>query len=383
MKHYYPLLLGLMATLLGLSACHSNNEPTPKGDRMVQVDSLGWWWQDQCPVDPSAASWQTSTDAIRLHFYGWNLDEDSLFTVTFPEQTNQYGRAMLAYTMCGWNKGPADWDMTTQILIQDKQSGEWYEFTRAITPYGGAFNSTWSKTFYIDITEFLPLMQGETSFRIFYCGWDATDEKAHAVQLTYLFYEGTNPYGTPCYHHKIYDSRLPNEGSNGYRAWSYGVKGYDIEDSTRLCPQQITIPAGCSKALFRICLTGHGQDAYNGTGTFPDREGKQQKATNCAEFDHNYYHIILNGDTLKHYGEIWEVNKGNTYYQAGTYAYNRGGWGPGKPCNVQHWLISDLNPAGETISLDLQLDRYISPCTTPNQQYVACYYVEVDMYCYR
>lgn len=354
--------------------------PQPVYSRMQQIDSLGWYWEQDCPWDMDQAAFSVSTEPMRLHFYGWELDEDTVFTVTFPESTDSYGRAVLTYRMCGWNQGPAEWDMTTMIKIYDREKDEWLEFVRAITPYGGSFDANWEKKFYLDITEFLPLMQGETDFRIFYCGWDATDTRAHAVQLTFSFFEGENPYGTPIGRQTIYDSTQPNDGSNGYRAWSYGVEGWSIEDASRLGLRTLDVPEGTKQVILRVCMTGHGQDAYNGKGTFPNR--KRTKATNCAEFDHNTYTILLNGEPVPQTGYIWEINEGadHNYPQAGTYQYSRGGWGPGKPCNVQHWAIGDIPAEGETMTLDFNLEEYVSPCKEPNHQYVACYYVMVDAF---
>lgn len=390
-KKILPFLVGticLMTAVAGMG-CKGNEPEQPKDQedtvavfRMQQIDSLGWYWEKDCPWDMTKASFTAQTEAMRLHFYGWELDEDTVFRVAFPESTAQYGQAVLTYRMCGWNQGPAEWDMTTMIKIYDREKDQWLEFVRAITPYGGSFGASWEKKFYIDITEFLPLMQGETEFRIFYCGWDATDERAHAVQLTFSFFETeSSKYGKPIGRQKVYDSTLPNEGSNGYRAWSYGVEGWSIEDESRLGTRTIEVPAGAKSVLLRVCITGHGQDAYNGMGRFPKRS--KTKATNCAEFDYNNYTVYLNGEQAPQTGYIWELNSGdNNYRQAGTYKYNRGGWGPGKPCNIQHWLIRDIPAAGETLTLNFDLEEYISPCTAPNQQYVACYYVMADAFFY-
>ncbi len=397
MKYPKIALLAVLFTLglAGMTGC-KNEEPDKEQSEqpgetpdtvlhcMQQIDSIGWYWEKDCPRNLAEAQFSVSTEAMRLHFYGWQLDEDTVFSVQFPESTEPYGQAILTYRMCGWNKGPAEWDMTTMIKIYDRENDEWLEFVRAITPYGGSFGADWEKKFYLDITEFLPLMQGTTDFRIFYCGWDATDERAHAVQLTFSFFEGKNKYGTPIGHQTIYDSTLPNDGSNGYRAWSYGVAEWSIEDATRLGLRNIDIPEGTKQVILRVCITGHGQDAYNGTGRFPNR--KKTKATNCAEFDKNHYTILLNGEEVPTQGYIWEINEGadHNYPQAGTYKYNRGGWGPGKPCNVQHWRIttdpSEWATKWKDATIDFNLEEYVSPCTEPNQQYVACYYVMVEAF---
>lgn len=370
-----------------LSCTPRNPVKPPQEDsvktRMSQIDSIGWLWADSCDTDPTVeAAFTAETDEIRLHFFGWNAEEDSVIAVSFPQSTAAYGRALLTYRMCGWNEGPAEWDMTTMIQILDKTTGQWLEFVRAITPYGGSFGANWQKIFYIDVSEFLPMMQGDTQFRIFYCGWDATDKRAHAVQLKFSFFEQANAYGQPCGWQKIYDSTLPNEGGNGYRAWSYGVQGWSIEDVSRLGTRTIDVPAGTRNVVLRVCITGHGQDAYNGTGIFPNRD--KRTANSCAEFDHNWYEIWLNSEKTDLIGDIWELNgRGHNYAQAGTYKYNRAGWGPGKPCNVHHWLITGIAPEGEQLTLNFDLDEYISPCTQPNADKVACYYVMADAFFYR
>ena len=373
-----------MLAALAFAACQQNepDKQTESDNRIHQLDSIGWHWADDCPADISNAAYSVSTEEVRLHFYGWNLEEDSLISVSFPENTDQYGRVLLTYRMCGWNQGPAEWDMTTMIKIYDRANNQWLEFVRAITPYGGSFGANWEKRFYLDVTEFLPLLKGQTDFRIFYCGWDATDTRAHAMQMTFSFFREENPYGKAMGWQKVYDSTLPNDGSNGYRAWSYGVAGWSIEDESRLGRRTIDVPAGTQQVLLRVCITGHGQDGYNGKGIFPNRN--PQKATNCAEFDSNFYTIFINDVKQKEQGLIWELNGiTNNYKQAGTYKYNRAGWGPGKPCNVQHWLIKGIPAEGEKITLNFDLDEYISPCTKPNDQYVACYYVMADAFFYQ
>ena len=379
----------ILLLAVGMMSCKPVNPVIPPEDedtvlvQMRQVDSIGWIWGDSCVTDPTAgAAFSVQTNEMRMHFFGWNAEEDSLITVSFPQSTASYGRALLTYRMCGWNEGPAEWDMTTMIQILDKSTGQWLEFVRAITPYGGSFGPDWQKIFYIDISEFLPMLQGDTQFRIFYCGWDATDKRAHAVQLTFSFFEETNPYGTPCGWQKVYDSTLPNDGGNGYRAWSYGVEGWSIEDASRLGLRTIEIPAGTKNVLLRVCITGHGQDAYNGTGIFPNR--LIQKAINCAEFDHNRYEVWLDGEKTDLIGDIWELNgKKHNYSQAGTWKYNRAGWGPGKPCNIHHWLITGIPTKGKQLTLDFDLEEYISPCTKPNDDKVACYYVMADAFFYQ
>lgn len=363
--------------LLFLTSCD-----TERGKEMTVTLDENTGWRSMVEFEAenvlADAAAYVQSDTFRLHFYGWGQDEDSLFHVSLPENTDKFGRCILQYTMCGWNKGPAEWDMTTMIRVKDKQTGEWYELSRCITPYGGSFGANWLKVYYLDVTPLMPLLSGDTEFKIFYCGWDANDRRAHACTLGFYYYGGKNPNGKPAWHQKIYDSTL--NGNTGYRSWAYGVAGHSIEDSERLGERTIHVPAGTKNIVLRSCFTGHGQDALTvGNGKFPGRTG--YKPVNVAEFDYNEYRIILNGDTISQTGYLFEEN-GDNYKQAGTYKYDRCGWGPGKPCNVHYWTIRNVPSDMGVITIDFDLDEYISKNTAPNAESVAQFYVMVDAYGY-
>lgn len=371
-KLIFPFVL--VAVLLSSCGERDKNKMTVK-----LYDSRGWTTFQTLSETTSltSAAFHAQSDTFRLSFFGWSEEEDYKFKVQLPESTKGYGRCIIEYTMCGWNKGPADWDMTTQIMVRDKETGEWYEITRCITPYGGSFNAEWERYYYLDVTPLLPLLSGETEFKVFYCGFDANDLKAHACTLGFYYFKGKDPHGKPAWHQKVYDSTL--NGNSGYRSWAYGIKDHSIEDAERLGERVIHVPAGTRNIVLRSCFTGHGQDAYVGTGKFPTRPG--YRAINPAEFDYNEYRIILNGDTLTETGYIFEEN-GNNYSQAGTYTYDRCGWGPGKPCNVHYWLISNIPSDMGVITVNFDLDPYISPNEAPNAANVAQFYVEVDAFGY-
>ena len=368
------LFLSLLPLLL--LAC----DPERNAEMTVTLDDdRGWMTQVdfETELDITKAVCVDS-DTMRLHFFGWSLEEDSTFTLALPNVVSKFGQCYLRYTMCGWNNGPAEWDMTTMIKVKDKATGEWYELSRCITPYGGSFKSDWQKVFYLDVTPLLPLLEGETEFCIFYCGWDATEKRAHACALSLCYFSGKNPNGKPAWHQKIYDSTV--NGNTGYRSWAYGVEGHSIEDSTRLGKRVIHVPSGTKNIVIRSCFTGHGQDALTvGNGTFPTRQG--YKPINVAEFDYNEYRFVLNGDTLAKTGYLFEENSDN-YKQAGTYKYDRCGWGPGQPCNVHYWTIRHLPSDMGVITIDFDLDPYISKNTAPNAESIAQFYVEVDAYGY-
>jgi len=379
-KIYFFAILAII--MVACKPKENNQEPVVETAPIELVDSLGWWWEKDCPEDLTAAVATAETESkIRLHFYGWSENEDSLFSIHMPGEGN-YRRVLLEYTMCGWGERPADWDMTTEVRILDPRDSTWYELQRAFTPYGGYFDATWEKKFYMDVTHLMPLLMAESDvkFKIFYCGWDATETMAHALKLKFYFFEGEPEYGNVLGIQNVYNSFT--SGNNGYRAWAYGVAKAPIEDDERLGLRTIQLPEGTKRAMLRVCITGHGQEAStvsNYKGYFP---GRSKAANNPAEFDKNYYTIVLNGEPMEKRGFIWEVNSnGKNYKQAGTYTYGRAGWGPGKPGNTQYWMINDI-PEDGVITLDLNLDEYISDRTEPNAEYVANYYVMADVIAY-
>lgn len=358
----------LTAIIVG---CNPNPD-IPKDECFTRKSSRPAWYNEH-PMAGTEADFSVKTDAVRLHFYGWGLDEDSVVTVNFPESTDKYNRAILTYRMGGWNEGPADWDMTTMIMLKDPNTGEFYELARAFTPYGGYFDVNWEKLYYMDITEYLPMLKGNVEFHIYYGGWDATDKKAHTVTLTFDFYEGEKDKET-IFYQKIYDSRASS--NIGYRSWAYGVEGNSIEDAERLGLREVQLPKEVKSLLMKVSISGHGADR----GVFPDRNnGKGKRANNAAEFDENFYRVILNGNQT-YEGHIFYEND-STYRQAGTYKYDRANWGPGLPLKVD-WLEIHNLPKDGKLNIDFDLDRFTSKVNDLKGEGVANYIIEVDIFGY-
>lgn len=346
------------------------------------TERRGWYNSAECPIDLNAQHDKVESEKMRLEFFGWTPENDYRFTLNFPTDKT-YRKCYLQYRMSGAPR-PADWDQLTEIQVLNPKDGLWYEISRVITPYGGSFDSLWAMDYYFDVTEFLPLLQNPngTNFKIYYGGFDATEEKAHAATLTFHLYEGTPDDGPVVYTAQVYDSF--RNGNNAYRAWAYGVKGHSIEADERLGNREIDIPENVHSGWLRVCFTGHGQESSNETGDdwasvmpyFPDREGYE--AVSPAEFDYNTYTINLHGEEAEDLGLIWETNDDN-YPQAGTYLYDRAGWGPGKPANVHWWYVENL-PAGGKWNINIDLEEYVSNRTAPDAGYVANYYVSATLF---
>ena len=375
------ILFTLIVAIILFTNCNPNNGSNidEYGDEICSITkSSRPAWYDKNPMVGKEYSFVAETDPIRLHFYGWGLEEDSVVIVNFPENTEKYTRAILTYKMGGWNEGPADWDMTTMIMLKNPHDGQFYELVRAFTPYGGYFGPEWEKIYYMDITEYLPMLNGDVEFHVYYGGWDATERKAHTATLTFKFYEEEKEKET-IYYKKIYDSRASS--NIGYRSWAYGVSpdslgSNDIEDLERLGLREIQLPKEVKSLLMKVSISGHGADP----GIFPDRNnGKGKRASNAAEFDENFYRVILNGEQ-KYEGHIFYEND-STYRQAGTYKLDRANWGPGLPLKVD-WLEIHNLPKDGKLNIDFDLDRFESKVDDLHGEGVANYIIEVDIFGY-
>ncbi len=374
---YFKFLVAAMMAAACLQSCQE--KPGQKEDEGLTMKSVARVsYSKTKPEKGAKGDFSVTTDKMMLYskYHGTNDSDDVLhFNVNFPSDHKKYRAAYLSYTMCAEGKGPADWDQTTIVSIKNKKTGEWYEFARAFTPYGGSFSANWNMTWYMDVTEFLPFLEGDTEFTLYYCGWEGQDaSKHHAVKLGFDLFEGT-PEKNVIFTKKIYDTC---EGSTpGYRrCWPYGIQGWSIEDPARLGERIIDIPAGVKSALVRVDITGHGMD-YD--GHFLNRPG--YTVNSCAEFDYQNYYIKLNGEQIKEHGKVFEANSDN-YEQAGTWYYDRAGWGPGKPANVQWWEIRNIPAEGARISLDFDFDEFQSSFTSPNEDSNPYYIISTDLFGY-
>ena len=358
----------LMLALVGCTpkSPTGNEEPAPT-DVVTQLAREPFHYNNPESRTPL---YSVASEAHRLSFFGWGEANDKKFQMQLPASTANIDRVLLEYRMGAWENMPGEWDNTTMLFIEDKRTGERYEIARAITPYGNSFGKYWNKTFWLDVTEYLPMLSGDTTFYLYYGGWDATDRRAHTATFTFHYYKGT-PKRNVVFTHKLYDSS--RDGNSGYRGWAYGVSGHDIEDVSRLGERTVDVPAEVKSLEMRIAITGHGHDQ----GSFVERVG--YKTLNAAEFDDNYYDFVVNGVRSEVKGHIFFDNS-TTYKQAGTYLYDRANWGPGLPINVQYWKITPPAEGFGQLTLDLDLEEFISSMSQTNAEGVAQYIVEVNLF---
>ncbi len=373
-------LLSLLSCSVLLAATGCNNgesqeqpatPPTPKYEIQCDRSERKPFHHPNNPEKRTPAI-QVSSEVHKLEFFGWGESDDKRFSLQLPDDTTPYNRVIIEYTMGGWNQGPADYDNTTMLFVKGKTDGERYEIVRAFTPFGGSFNGDWRRTYYIDVTEFLPLLSGETEFSLYYGGFDANDRRAHTVQITLNYYEGERDKEV-IFTQKLYDSS--SSSNTGYRSWAYGLADYEIEAEERLGLRTVTLPEEVKSLMMRVAISGHGHDQ----GTFLDRTNYTTR--NAAEFDENFYTILLDEKIQPRKGRIFYSNA-DTYAQAGTYRFDRANWGPGLPLNTHYWYITFQNGHRGELTIDLDLERFLSAESAPNGEATAKYVVEVILFGY-
>jgi hypothetical protein len=335
---------------------------------VAQIKRAPWSWTN--PMGNAVPSLSVGTPSPLIFDSGTPAKEtdDKTFTLTFPTEHSSYGKIILEYTMGGAGDGPGSWDQSVQFFVKDKSTGDWYQILSAITPYGAKWNATWKKVFYLDVTEFMPLLSGETEFRYF-GGGPTEANRYHTADLQFHFYTGVKER-TTVYYAKVYDSGH-NPSTYNSRSWRYGVSATDIEDDSRLGLRTFTIPSDVKDLELRFSITGHGNDS----GTYPNRPGYTSEG--CAEFDKNFYYFKLNGTKVNDVtGVIWYNNRIYNYVQDGLARVPRSNWGPGLPVNVQYWAIKEI-PANRVVTLDIDLEPFIT--SGSYSQYI----IAADLYGYK
>ena len=87
----------IISTLLLISILFigcDNRTPEEKADYYTAKSEIQPWYNSH-PDSATTPDFRVKTGEVRLHFYGWGLNEDSVITVNFPENTDEYGRAIL------------------------------------------------------------------------------------------------------------------------------------------------------------------------------------------------------------------------------------------------------------------------------------------------
>ena len=262
-----------------------------------------------------------------LTYYGTYTRQAQL-----PNNNATYRKIFLLYTI-GRYQCPAgaqycgQWDYSLDFIakpLNPAVSVEEFEIARGITPYagsGGVFNLAWTHTYYIDITDFAPILKDSLQLMAQYSGYSG----GFTLATNIMYIEGT-PEKEAIAIHKV---------QKGY----YGYGGVNsIEDN--LIPDTTQIVAPATNADMLISITGHGNDN-----------------TGCSEFCEKYYTLSLNGTQIAQ-NDFWKkCGFCDIQAQTGTWVYDRGGWCPGEKVLAYRHHLPGVT-AGTPFIVDMDMEAY-------------------------
>lgn len=187
------------------------------------------------------------------------------------------------------------------------------EIMSFVTPYGINLDlGPEGKTWMFDMTDYLPIFTGSKRMTIERGGQWMED-----MDIKFLFIVGTPPRDV------IDFQQLWRPESRGYTS---------IIDNSYFPPRNIPLKADGSYFKVRTAITGHGQE-----GEFIPRE----------------HYININNGTQQFDWTVWKECADNPIYpQGGTWVYDRAGWCPGSPTDVQHHDITPHVTAGQSATID-------------------------------
>jgi hypothetical protein len=204
-----------------------------------------------------------------------------------------------------------------------------FELMSFVTPYGlyldlGPDGKTWS----FDVTDFAPILKG--SKRLYLTGGVYQEN----LDIRFIFKEGTPP-------RNVVDIQ---------QIWRAGSqRNYnDIMSDKYFEPRDFQLNPSASTYKIRTAVTGHGQE---------------------GEFIPRLHYINLDGGSNEFQWQGWKECADNPIYpQGGTWIYDRAGWCPGAPTDLNEYEITSNVTPGGNVNIDYGVtsgsgdSRYIVNC---------------------
>lgn len=199
-------------------------------------------------------------------------------------------------------------------LIYYKRYPMAFQIMSFVTPYGmgvnfGEFGESW----YFDVTDFTPVLQGPKRMTISGGGQWQED-----LDVKFLFIVGTPP----------------KDVLEMQQIWRPQSKGYStIMSDGAFEPRSNIMLPNASSYKIRSVITGHGQD-----GEF---------------FPRTHYLNVDGANPPTSSWQVWTECADNPVYpQGGTWIYDRAGWCPGQPTDLKELDITTLVNPGQTHTFD-------------------------------
>jgi len=213
-------------------------------------------------------------------------------------------------------------DITT-LTYYEKQPAR-YEILSFITPYGngldlGPDGVMWT----LDVTDYLPILKGNRRLSIEGVGLNQEE-----LDLRFLFIEGTPP-------RDVLDVQQIWPIMRANQIW-YSNSFSNIINDVVFEPRTIRLNPNAQLYKIRSAITGHGQN---------------------GEFIPRWHFMNINGGAQEFRWRAWkECADMPVYPQGGTWLYDRAGWCPGVPTDVEEMPLEGIASPGDSITVDYGMD---------------------------
>ncbi len=207
-----------------------------------------------------------------------------------------------------------------------KRSPMKFEIMSFVTPYGINLNlGPNGKTWTFDVTDFTPILRGAKRMTVERGGQWQED-----MDIKFAFI-----VGTPA--RKVIDIR---------QIWPVHYMSFaDISSDKYFAPKDVELPSNAMGFKIRSSITGHGQE---------------------GEFIARNHYINLNGGIHEFTWPVWKTcGKNPIYPQGGTWIYDRAGWCPGSPTEMNEFDITDYVNSNHEVNIDYGIDM-----ATGNSKYI-------------
>lgn len=285
--------------------------------------------------------------SVRLGF-GGGLSQTKISSFDLnPDNTNVKEIKMYVRLDCP-SGGCNIWDVYANIKVKDKETQQWYEIGRYITPYG-VDTSQLQRGIEIDVTDFKSILQGRTELRAFIEVWGA-DGWNLSVDFDYI--EGVPDFP---YYAVSEVFAYNNLSLAGVPYGTNNTAGFDLTKT-------ITIPKNAMRTHLRTIISGWGH------ATPADSDGR-----GCAEWCFRTHNILIN-DENAFIHEMKPIGCGSNPVnpQRGNWAPDRAGWCPGMavPLRIDKFKKSNSNT---TLNFEYDFEDWISDGGTQSAQTGAFY----------
>lgn len=190
-----------------------------------------------------------------------------------------------------------------------------YEIMSFVTPYGINLDlGMEGKTYAFDLTDFAPILKGKKRMTIERGGQWMED-----MDIRFHFIVGTPP-------RDVLDIKQLWRVNGTRHAYTRIVSNEAME------PRDVELDANADSYKIRSVISGHGQE---------------------GEFTPQQHYINIDGGAEEFVWLVWkECAENPVYPQGGTWVYDRAGWCPGFPTDVEEMDITPYVTPGQTANID-------------------------------